>query len=527
MLSLPDYPVRQRDFLLEISRAITARLDLTEVLKRVLHASVVMTAARVGIIALKNDDLSTFSIRAYTGLNKQNVPEVNEQLRGIMESVYERGMDYDYLNEKLIEMAGSMQEGLQQAVTMPLVFDKKPLGLLIVFRSYQAEVTQDDMQILHSFADQAAIAVHNAQLYENINQERQRLSAILDYSGDGVMVMDATLEILQVNRAFEYMTAWQTDEALGRNYEEVIVWHKIEQDDLRDAMMAGWSSQPSGVYPSSDTLYIEGDLERQDGMTVSIGITYAPLYNAEGHLTNIIANMRDITNFRRAQEMQNVFISTVSHELRTPVALIKGYANTLTRDDVEWDIDTVKGSLGIIEDEADRLTELIEDLLIASKIQAERDVSLIFTDVDVAQLVQSAIERFITQTTKHQFSMSFTENFPVVSGDERLIRQVVDNLMTNAIKYSPNGGVITIGGRYNEERVTIFVRDEGAGISETDQNYIFDRFYRVESTLTSKTSGTGLGLYLVKAVIEAHGGTINVKSQLGQGSTFYFTLPRD
>lgn len=526
MLSLPDYPVRQRDFLLEISRAITARLDPGEVLRRVLHASVVMTAARVGLIALHNGEAEQFTIRAYTGLDSEAIPEINEKLREIMESVYERGMDYAYLNAQLAEMAESLQDGLRQAVAMPLVFDKVPLGLLIVFRSYQAEVTRDDMQILHSFADQAAIAVHNAQLYESINQERQRLSAILDSSGDGVMILDANLEILQINRSFEFMTGWSSESAVGMNQDEVIIWSKIEQNDLQDAIASGWPNiSHDGKVP--DTFYVEGDLERRDGMTISIGITYAPLITADGQLGNIIANLRDITNFRRAQEMQNVFISTVSHELRTPVALIKGYASTLTREDAHWDLETVKSSLEVIEDEADRLTELIEDLLTASKIQAERDVNITLADAHLETISRFSVERLQTQTTKHEFSLSFPDDFPAMPGDTRLLRQVMDNLITNAIKYSPNGGTVTIGGRFNDRTVTVFVRDEGAGISEKDQSRIFERFFRVESTLTTKTKGTGLGLYLVKAIIDAHGGTIHVKSQPGHGSTFYFTLPRD
>ncbi|MEM9955894.1 MAG: ATP-binding protein [Chloroflexota bacterium] len=526
MLSLPDYPVRQRDFLLEISRAITARLDLTEVLKRVLHASVVMTAARVGLVALHNSEVGEFTIRAFTGIDSEEVPIINAQLAEIMESVYQRGMDYGYLNAQLAEMAENLQDGLRQAVAMPLVFDKRPLGLLIVFRSYQADVTRDDMQILHSFADQAAIAVHNAQLYESINQERQRLSAILDSSGDGVMILDANLEILQINRSFEAMTGWHTTNAVGLPQNEVIKWSKIEQDDIYDALQSGWPKITLDG-KSSDTFYVEGDLERRDGMTISIGITYAPLVSSDGEIASIIANVRDITNFRRAQEMQNVFISTVSHELRTPVALIKGYASTLTREDAHWDLNTVRGSLEVIEDEADRLTELIEDLLTASKIQAERDVNITLADANLVMIAQASIERLSTQTSNHKFDLSFPDDFPVVPGDGRLLRQVMDNLVTNAIKYSPNGGKITIGGRFNEKTATLFVRDEGAGILEKDQSRIFERFFRVESTLTTKTKGTGLGLYLVKAIIDAHGGTINVKSHIGQGATFYFTLPRD
>ncbi|MDQ7024453.1 MAG: ATP-binding protein [Anaerolineae bacterium] len=526
MLTLPDFPVRQRDFLLEISRAITSRLDLTEVLKRVLHASVVMTAGRVGLIALRNPDDQQFNVRAFTGIQQEIVPLINEKLHELMNDVPKTALHYDYIESKLTEIASSIDEGLRQSVAMPLLFDKSPMGLLIVFRSYEVEVTRNDVQILQSFADQAAIAVHNAQLYENINRERQQLRAILDYSGDGVMILDANLNILQINRSFEYMSAWRAEDAVSLHQDDVIIWANIEHNDLQDAIQQGWPQKRSES-EASDTLYVEGELQRRDGMEVSIGITYAPLFNEDGKLANIIANVRDITNFRKAQEMQNVFISTVSHELRTPVTLIKGYASTLTREDAQWDMNTVKQSLEVIEEEADRLTELIEDLLTASKIQADRNIKLNLADVRLDQIAKHSLERLRVQSTRHEFVLSFQDNFPTVSGDAKLLRQVIDNLLTNAIKYSPSGGTITIGGRYSGESVTIFVRDSGEGIAEEEQRKIFERFYRIDSKLTSKTQGTGLGLYLSKAIIEAHNGNISVKSHIGHGSTFYFTIPRN
>lgn len=520
MLTLPDYPVRQRDFLLEISRAITARLDLTEVLRRVLHASVAMTAARVGIVALRSED--SFAVRAFAGMPAEQVPILNQKLTELVSGAGEN-FDPEYLNTKLREMALTIDESLAQSIAMPLVFADKPLGFLIVFRSYSAKIMASDVQILQSFADQAAIAVHNAQLYGAINQERQRLFAILNNSGDGVMILSANLMILQVNRAFEYMTAWSTTDAVNQPLDEIIVWRRVEHMDLREAM-------ERGLFPKKDangnTFSVEGEIERRDGLVTSIGITYAPLF-VDNRLESIIANVRDITNFRRVQEMQNVFISTVSHELRTPVALIKGYASTLLRPDAQWNMDVVKQSLEVIEDEADRLTELIDDLLTASKIQAERSIKLTLSDIKLDLLGARAVERFTTQSSRHKIVLSFQADFPAIQGDARLLRQVIDNLLTNAIKYSPNGGTITVGGRYTDTAVTFFMRDTGVGIAEADQQHIYDRFYRVDGNLTSKTKGTGLGLYLVKAIVEAHHGEINVKSQPGSGSTFFFTLPRD
>jgi PAS domain S-box-containing protein len=525
MLSLPDFPVRQRDFLLEISRAITAQLDLGEVLRRILHASVVMIAAQVGLIALRNEQDDLFYVRAYSGISADKVPLLNQKLQELVLGT-NRGFEYEFLNAKLREMAELIDEELKQSVAMPLVFAEKPLGLLIVFRSYQSHITPNDLQIMQSFADQAAIAVNNAQLYERINQERQRLAAILQYSGDGVMLLDASLAIMQVNRAFEQITGWSEEAAVGRIFDEVIIWQRIYQPDLRDAILQGFPRKKPPT-SSPETLYVEGDLQRRDGMVMSIGITYSPLYNSEGSVTNFIANVRDITSFRKVQEMQNVFISTVSHELRTPVALIKGYASTLNRQDAQWDMTVVHQSLAVIEEEADRLTDLIDDLLTASKIQAENTVSLQLADVRLDALGEQAVERIKTQTTRHEFVLSFQQDFPSLQADGRRLRQVIDNLLTNAIKYSPNNGKITVGGRYTDQNVTFFVRDEGVGIPETELSRVFERFYRVDGNLTRKTKGTGLGLYLAKAIVEAHHGEIFVKSAPGKGSTFYFTIPRD
>jgi len=236
--------------------------------------------------------------------------------------------------------------------------------------------------------------------------------------------------------------------------------------------------------------------------------------------------VRDITNFRQAQEMQNVFISTISHELKTPVALIKGHAATLRRDDVEWDNNVVREYSAVIEDEADRLAVLIENLLTTSKIQAQRNLELNLDDVRLDQLAARAVERFQTQTKKHTFKLNFAPDFPVIQGDEQRLRQVIDNLLSNAIKYSPDGGLIEVGGIVDEHSVTIYVRDHGVGLTESDQDRIFERFYRVDDALSRRTQGTGLGLFLARAIVEAHGGKMRVESQPGQGSTFFFTLPQ-
>jgi signal transduction histidine kinase len=222
--------------------------------------------------------------------------------------------------------------------------------------------------------------------------------------------------------------------------------------------------------------------------------------------------------------MKASFISVISHELKTPVALIKGYASTLAREDAQWDGPTLREGLQVIGEESDRLTALINNLLDASRIQAG-GFSIERADVDLPRLAAAVVENWRTQTTKHHFVLDFPADFPAVMGDEERLRQVFNNLLSNAIKYAPEGGEVRVGGWREGDQVTAYVADRGIGIPESEQVNLFQRFYRVDSTLRRSTQGAGLGLFLCRSIVEAHGGRIWLRSEPGQGTTVFFALP--
>jgi signal transduction histidine kinase len=271
-------------------------------------------------------------------------------------------------------------------------------------------------------------------------------------------------------------------------------------------------------------LYVEGKLEHRSGSTLSVGITYAPLFDDRGRLRNIIGNVRDITKFKEAEEAKSTFISVISHELRTPVSLMKGYASTLRREDAEWDRDTVLNGLQVIEEEADKLAKLIDNLLDVTRLQAGT-IKMKFSPVQIDRLAERVAERFQTQTELHTIRTSFPADLPPVYADEGRIEQVLANLLSNALKYSPEGGEVVISGEVVKNRLQVSVSDEGIGMSVDQQERVFERFYRVDNALSRETQGAGLGLYIVRSIVEAHGGTIWLESEPGQGTTFTFTLP--
>ncbi|MFO7740808.1 MAG: ATP-binding protein [Anaerolineae bacterium] len=517
---LTDYRVRQRDHLLEISRALTAQLDLDDLLEIVLEAAAEMLSGQASLIALRDPDDGDFTIAASYGLPSALVPYFEPLLSGIPDYADPSRFRIPGLAEKLGQVVANLGLRLEQVVALPMSIRDELIGVLYVFRAYGSQFTANDRQVLASFADQAAIAVYNAQLYERVSQEKRRLDAILEYSADGVLILDSAQRIRVFNRALSRLTGWSAPEVLGRHHDEVIRWAHLETNrDLSDAVAGGWP------LPSARPLYVEGDLRRKNGGTVSVGIIYAPLFGQGSRLVNVIANVRDITRFREADEIKSTFVSVVSHELKTPVSLIQGYAETLLRKDAHWDPRTRQESLEVILEEADRLNHLIDNLLDASRLEAGK-LPLEMERLALDALTERVAERFRTQTDTHQIEVDFPPDFPVVRGDPTRLEQVLKNLLSNAIKYSPEGGRIEVTGRYTADEVIVTVTDQGVGIPFEEQPHIFESFFRGSREYLQQTSGAGLGLYLAQAIVEAHDGRIWVDSNPGEGAAFSFAIPR-
>lgn len=519
MFLLPDFRVRQRDYLLELSRAMTQELNLEKVLKRVLEMSIEMLAGHSGLIALRSDT-GEWSVASFRGLPAAFLQLLKPYLAEIP-SYPNHPEDYELpqINRILNQLAASSGLGLETGVGLPLITRRKVIGVIFIFRNYTSVFSANDREVLSSFADQAAIVVLNAQLYRQTDQERQQLNAVLDSAADGILILSANHTVERCNPALARMLGTTSENAQGKIHEELITFAKNPDGlTLEQAEAGGWP------LTSHAQLYIEGDLKRTNGLPpLPVGITYAPLMSPEGTLINIIGTVRDITRFREAEEIKSTFISIISHELKTPVALIKGYASTLRREDASWDPEIVNDSLTVIEEEADRLAGLIENLLDASRLQAG-GISLKRSDVLISKMAARLARRFETQSPRHTFAVDFPDDFPIVLADETRIEQLISNLITNAIKYS-SSGEIRISGQVRPDIIIVCVSDQGPGIASEDIPHIFDRFYRAPD-MAKNTKGAGLGLYLAKSIVEAHKGKIWIDPETGQGARFCFSLPR-
>jgi PAS domain S-box-containing protein len=512
---LPDIRVRQRDYLLEISRALTEELDLDKLLGRILKYAIEMLAGSAGFVALSNNE-GHWSLAVANGLPDAIQRFLDSWLDQIPPIQDPKNLQIPEINQVLQQIS----MGNLSAVGLPLVAQQEVIGFIYIFRNYRGMFSANDRSLLSSFANQAAIAVRNALLYTEVNREKQRIDTMLDSAADGILILNPNHNIERTNAAFARIYGLSQEELMCMDHGKVIQWVKPPHGiTLDQAEAGGWPLSPQAH------LYVEGDIQRPNGQPpLPVGISYAPLISPEGTLINTIATVRDITRFRQADELKSEFMSIVSHELKTPVALIKGYVSTLRRDDVQWDRDVMDDSLQVIEEEADRLTRLIEDLLDASRLQAG-GMKLKQTDINLHDVANRLAERFQVQTQEHQITVDFPENFPVIMGDDVRVEQVLSNLISNAIKYAPDG-VIQITGQVLPDQVIVCVKDEGPGIPPGDLPHVFDRFYRAPET-SRKTKGAGLGLYLARAIIEAHDGRMWVDPKTNSGTRICFSLPRD
>jgi len=240
-----------------------------------------------------------------------------------------------------------------------------------------------------------------------------------------------------------------------------------------------------------------------------------------------VATFNDITELRNVERMKTEFVSSVSHELRTPLTSIKGFIRTLL-DDSEgyYDRETQMEFYTIIDTECDRLVRLIGDLLNVSRIESGRALDLTLKEVALGGLIEAVVARQKGYTSQHDFVVEIADDLPSINADEDKLDQVLTNLVNNAIKYSPEGGEVAVRARrLDDSQVEVRVSDQGVGIPEQHLEKIFARFHRGDDRTSRQASGTGIGLYLVKHLVEAHGGRIKVESKVGEGSTFTFTLP--
>jgi two-component system phosphate regulon sensor histidine kinase PhoR len=343
-----------------------------------------------------------------------------------------------------------------------------------------------------------------------LEESKGRLETILVNMESGVLLVNSKGQVVLVNPAAEETLSIVGRDILGKSQVEAFQNYSL-------------SSLISGVLAEGKARCAEISLFYPEERILEV--TAAPVLGEHSKKSGVVVVLYDITRTRRLERMRAEFMANVSHELKTPVTSIRGFAETLL-DGALYNHRSAEEFVNIINDEANRLSRLVNDLLELSRIEF-REVKPQLMPLDLTSKIKEIVDMMEPRFRKKNLSLDavLPNNPVIVQADSYMIRQTIENLLDNSLKYTPEGGQVTIMLLSEPEEAVVVVEDNGVGIPPQDLSRVFERFYRVDKTRSRKLGGTGLGLAIVKHIVSAHGGRVWAESEPGRGSSFYFTLP--
>ncbi|MCD6361479.1 MAG: PAS domain-containing protein [Armatimonadetes bacterium] len=515
----------------EVPAVVVTRPELRDTLMRLVNKVAMIVQTEKVMIMLHQPDSGTLSVLPPAlGISEEQAAEVNisidEGVSGMVFRTREPILYNDALNDPRTNKDLVSLLHIRNGICVPLVIkqrdeeerlvDERVIGVMHVFnKRFNQDLGMEDVRLVEMLAEQAAAVISNAQLYIQLTEEKEELEEAFEHIAVGVIVVTMQGKVRLINPAACNMLRRPPSDYAGKDLEEV-----VPPGPVRDLL--------EEVINNAEERSVEIELGDDDPHTYQ---AQASLIRSEnGGVEAAVAIFNDITDIRRVERMKTVFVSTVSHELRTPLTSIKGFISTLLEDEEGmYDEETRREFLIIINEECDRLTRLISDLLNISRIEAGHGLELQLEDVDLRQVVNRVAANQQAYTKKHEIVTEFDDSVTEIRADVDKLMQILDNLVGNAVKYSPNGGMVKISVSDEGDSVRIDVSDEGLGIPERHRDQIFQRFHQVDDDVDHRSiSGTGIGLYLVQHLAQAHGGNVWLeKTEVGVGSTFSLRLPKD
>jgi PAS domain S-box-containing protein len=377
-------------------------------------------------------------------------------------------------------------------------------GVLAVYAREARSWREEEVEALAALAGNVSAFLSNAELYQRVLLERERSLAILGNVADGIVAVDREGRVVLWNAAAEEITDVPAAEAMGRTPADVIQ-RSLEPDET--------SAEGRGLIQI-----------RRGEEEVWLSVSEAVMRDPAGAVSGRIYGFRDVSSDRLVEQLKSGFVSTVSHELRAPLTSIYGFAETLLREDVAFGDEERRTFLGYIATEAQRLTGIVDALLSVARLEAG-DLQVQFAPTDLREVVSDVVENAERELANgRRFVIEIPEEPLDASADRDKVRQILANLVDNALKFSPSGGTVTVAARKTHDAVQVRIVDEGTGVPQGEQERIFRKFYRAEPA-GQATGGTGLGLFIARGLASAMGGRVWVDSDTGAGGCFVLELP--
>jgi len=390
-------------------------------------------------------------------------------------------------------------EPSRSAVAVPFVRREQVLGVMVLTHNVPYQFGEAQLALLEELARQAAVCLENADLYTTAENEREELAAILEGTADAIVVVNPAGRVVRLNRAAERAFGLSA-QVLGR--------------PLAEAFPPALAELMDRARREGET--VTGELATADGRVRFC--TFSPVPGV-----GWVAILQDITHLKELDRLKSEFVSTVSHDLRSPLTTVRGYADLLALQGPLTE--KQKESIERIRRAVAQMNELITDLLDLGKIEA--GIGMEMEPCALEEVVSEAVETLTPRDAEKglKLTVELAEGLPRIQGNAGRLRQVVLNLVDNAIKYTPAGGSVHVRLQRDGREIVCSVSDTGIGIAPQDQRGLFQKFYRVQNPQAEGIPGTGLGLAICRSIVEQHGGRIGVRSTPGQGSTFFFALP--
>jgi len=510
-----DMRVRLKDrmedisLLLAISQAVSATLELSRGVPFVLEGALRATRAQVARIVLLTAGGEPQMVMS-RGEPSEGLEALDRSLAAAAKDRQRPVIVENLARARTLADPETLNGPIKAVIALPVRTKDQTLAVIWIGCGEVRHFDDLEVDFLSMLAGQTAVVMENSRLFQAAEGGRRRLAAILDSTTDAVLVTDQQNRILLANPAAERAFDIAADAVLGQ---------KMERAGLAPALV-----QALEVTSSPDEALTE-EISLPSGRTLYVNVS--TILGADGERIGRVAVMHDITYFKELDEMKSEFLSTVSHDLRAPLMFMRGYASMLLTVDSLSDEEReyVENILCGVE----QINELVGDLLDLGRIEA--GVGLERVPCHLRGVLIEAMDSMRAQAAVKEITLRMepVESAVIVAGDAALLRRAVTNLVDNAIKYTPSGGVVTVGLSVRTDgegdRAVIRVADTGIGVAPDDQMRLFEKFHRIRRRDTPDVSGTGLGLAIVKSIVERHEGKVWVDSELHEGSTFYISLP--
>ncbi len=510
----------------DLNRKIMSNLEVASVLKDIVDAACDLTGARYGAMAVFDEAgrVQTFVTHGMSDEDRERLgdPPKGLGLLGLLQHEQKPLRLADLSRHPSSVGFPPNHPAMKSFLGAPVRLGEQSFGNLYLTEKIGSdEFTLEDEDALVLFASQAALAIHNAQQFETLEDERRRLETLLHLSPVGVLMIEAgSRRIIMANREAERL--------LGSDYRAGRVLKDRDQILMADpdGSASGEEAPIQRALTRGETVRAEEVEHRfSDERSVPTLVSATPIRGEAGEIVAAVSIIQDISPLEELERLKGEFLGIVSHELRTPLTAIKGSAATVLGGEQPFDDREMREFFQIIDEQADRMRDLISNLLDMTRIEAG-SLSVNLARFDLGEAIDEAKSTFATGGGYQEIRVDTPAALPTVQGDRRRIVQVLDNLLNNAGKFSPDTAPIAIAVEASAEEVTVHVSDEGRGIGPLSLPHVFKKFYQERGFSGSGLRSSGLGLAICKGIVEAHGGRIWATSPgEGRGSTFSFRLP--